>query len=38
VLSYEKWYQARLVRFFWVWIAVSTIVTAIVVTLLNTVH
>ena len=38
VLSYEKWYQARLVRFFWVWIAVSTIVSAIVVTLLNTVH
>ncbi len=26
----EKWTQVRLVRFFWVWVAISTVVTAII--------
>jgi heme/copper-type cytochrome/quinol oxidase subunit 3 len=38
VINGERWYQARLVRFFWVWIAASSIVVAAVTTTINTIH
>src|ERR1700722_9283659 len=34
----ERWFQARLVRFFWVWIAVSSVIVAAVTTTINTIH
>jgi hypothetical protein len=34
----EKWYQVRLVRLFWVWVAVSNVIVAGVVTTVNTIH
>ena len=38
VLNGDKWYQARLVRYFWVWIAVSAIVVSGVTTTVNVIH
>ena len=38
VINGDHWYQARLVRFFWVWIATSSIVVTAVVTSINTIH
>jgi heme/copper-type cytochrome/quinol oxidase subunit 3 len=38
LISGERWFQARLVRFFWVWIAVSSVVVAAVTTTINTIH
>jgi heme/copper-type cytochrome/quinol oxidase subunit 3 len=37
-ISGEKWYQVRLVRMFWVWVAVSSVITTLVVTTINTIH
>jgi heme/copper-type cytochrome/quinol oxidase subunit 3 len=34
----DKWYQARLVRFFWVWVAISSVVSTLITTTLTTVH
>jgi heme/copper-type cytochrome/quinol oxidase subunit 3 len=34
----EKWYQVRLVRLFWVWVAISSVITTAVVTTINTIH
>jgi heme/copper-type cytochrome/quinol oxidase subunit 3 len=34
----QKWFQARLVRIFWVWVAVSAIVLSALTTTVNTVH
>jgi heme/copper-type cytochrome/quinol oxidase subunit 3 len=34
----EKWYQARLVRLFWVWVAVSAVAVSAVTTTINTIH
>jgi heme/copper-type cytochrome/quinol oxidase subunit 3 len=38
LITGERWYQARLVRFFWVWIAVSSVVVSAVVSSINTIH
>jgi heme/copper-type cytochrome/quinol oxidase subunit 3 len=38
VINGEKWYQARLVRLFWMWVAISGIVVSAVTTTINTVH
>jgi heme/copper-type cytochrome/quinol oxidase subunit 3 len=35
VVSSEKWYHVRFVRLFWVWIAVSAIITSVVTTFLH---
>jgi hypothetical protein len=37
-ISGEKWYQVRLVRYFWVWVAISSVVTTLITTSINTVH
>ncbi len=34
----EKWHQVRLVRLFWVWTAVSVVVTTALTTTVNTIH
>jgi heme/copper-type cytochrome/quinol oxidase subunit 3 len=38
VINADKWYQVRLVRLFWVWVAVSSVIVAAVVTTVNTIH
>lgn len=38
VLNGDKWYQARLVRMFWVWVAISAVVGSAVTTTINTIH
>jgi heme/copper-type cytochrome/quinol oxidase subunit 3 len=38
VINGEHWFQARLVRFFWVWVAASSVVVAAVTTTINTIH
>jgi heme/copper-type cytochrome/quinol oxidase subunit 3 len=38
VISGENWFQARLVRIFWVWVGISGIIGAAVVTTVNTIH
>jgi len=34
----DHWYQARLVRFFWVWVAISSVVSTLITTTVTTVH
>jgi heme/copper-type cytochrome/quinol oxidase subunit 3 len=34
----DRWYQARLIRMFWVWIAISSVIVAGVTTTINTIH
>jgi hypothetical protein len=38
VINGDKWYQVRLVRYFWVWVAISAIVSTLITTTINTVH
>jgi heme/copper-type cytochrome/quinol oxidase subunit 3 len=38
LITGERWYQARLIRMFWVWIAVSSVIVAAVTTTINTIH
>ena len=38
LITSENWYQARLIRMFWVWIAISSVIVAAVTTTINTVH
>ncbi|MEO9181526.1 MAG: hypothetical protein ABI298_07745 [Acidimicrobiales bacterium] len=38
VINGDHWRQARLVRFFWVWVAISTVIAAAVTTTINTIH
>ncbi len=38
LINGDRWYQARLVRFFWVWIASSSVIVTLVVTSINTIH
>jgi heme/copper-type cytochrome/quinol oxidase subunit 3 len=38
LINGERWFQARLVRFFWVWISVSSVIVAAVTTTINTIH
>ena len=34
----ERWYQARLVRYFWVWVAISAAVSTFITTTVTSVH
>jgi len=34
-INFEKWHQIRLVRFFWVWVAVMAVVTALMTTVFH---
>jgi len=34
----DKWFQARLVRLFWVWVGISGIIASAVTTTINTIH
>lgn len=38
VVSGDRWYQVRLVRFFWVWVAVSSVVATLITTTITSVH
>jgi heme/copper-type cytochrome/quinol oxidase subunit 3 len=38
LITGERWYQARLIRMFWVWIAISSVIVAAVTTTINTIH
>jgi len=38
VINGTKWYQARLVRLFWVWVAISAVIGSAVTTTINTIH
>lgn len=38
VINGEDWFQARLVRLFWVWVAVSSVIVSAIVTSVNTIH
>jgi heme/copper-type cytochrome/quinol oxidase subunit 3 len=38
LINGDRWHQARLVRFFWVWIAASSVIVAAVTTTINTIH
>jgi heme/copper-type cytochrome/quinol oxidase subunit 3 len=38
LINGERWFQARLVRLFWVWIAISSVIVAAVTTTINTIH
>lgn len=38
VINGENWYQARLVRMFWVWVAVSAVIVSALTTTVNTIH
>jgi heme/copper-type cytochrome/quinol oxidase subunit 3 len=38
VISGDKWYQVRLVRYFWVWVAISSVVVTLITTTITRVH
>jgi heme/copper-type cytochrome/quinol oxidase subunit 3 len=38
VVSGDRWYQVRLVRFFWVWVAVSSVVATLITTTITSTH
>jgi heme/copper-type cytochrome/quinol oxidase subunit 3 len=38
VVSGDRWYQVRLVRYFWVWVAVSSVVATLITTTITYVH
>jgi heme/copper-type cytochrome/quinol oxidase subunit 3 len=38
VVNGDRWYQVRLVRYFWVWVAISSVVVTLITTTINTVH
>jgi len=38
VISGDRWYQVRLVRYFWVWVAISSVVVTLITTTVNKVH
>jgi heme/copper-type cytochrome/quinol oxidase subunit 3 len=38
VISGDRWYQVRLVRFFWVWVAVSSVVATLITTTITSTH
>jgi heme/copper-type cytochrome/quinol oxidase subunit 3 len=35
VIGHDRWFQVRLIRYFWVWVALSTVILTAVVTTLN---
>jgi len=38
VINGDKWYQARLVRLFWVWVGISSIIVSAVTSTINVIH
>jgi heme/copper-type cytochrome/quinol oxidase subunit 3 len=38
VIKGDKWYQARLVRYFWVWVATGSVVSTLITTTITSVH
>ena len=38
VVSGDRWYQVRLVRMFWVWVAISSVVATLITTTITKVH
>lgn len=36
VIGHDRWFQVRLVRYFWVWVALSTVILTAITTTLNT--
>jgi heme/copper-type cytochrome/quinol oxidase subunit 3 len=38
VVSGDRWYQVRLVRYFWVWVAVSSVVATLITTTITSTH
>jgi heme/copper-type cytochrome/quinol oxidase subunit 3 len=38
VINGDKWYQVRLVRLYWVWVAISAVVVTAITTGINTIH
>ncbi|MFY9782290.1 MAG: hypothetical protein WAK12_01970 [Acidimicrobiales bacterium] len=38
VISGDRWYQVRLVRYFWVWVAISSVVATLITTTVTSVH
>jgi heme/copper-type cytochrome/quinol oxidase subunit 3 len=38
VVSGDRWHQVRLVRFFWVWVAISAVVSTLITTTITSVH
>jgi heme/copper-type cytochrome/quinol oxidase subunit 3 len=38
VISGDKWYQVRLVRYFWVWVAISAVVSTLITTTITSTH
>jgi len=38
VISGEKWYQARLVRLFWMWVGIAGVAVSAITTTINTIH
>jgi heme/copper-type cytochrome/quinol oxidase subunit 3 len=38
VINGDRWYQVRLVRFFWVWVAISAVVSTLITTTITKVH
>ena len=38
VINGDKWYQARLVRLFWVWVACASVIASALTTTINTIH
>jgi heme/copper-type cytochrome/quinol oxidase subunit 3 len=38
VVNGDRWYQVRLVRYFWVWVAVSSVVATLITTTITSVH
>jgi heme/copper-type cytochrome/quinol oxidase subunit 3 len=38
VVSGDRWYQVRLVRFFWVWVAISSVVATLITTTITSTH
>jgi heme/copper-type cytochrome/quinol oxidase subunit 3 len=38
VVSGDRWYQVRLVRYFWVWVAISSVVGTLITTTITSVH
>ena len=37
-INVENWYQSRLVRMFWVWVAISAVAVSALTTTINTIH
>ena len=38
VVNAQNWYHSRLIRIFWVWVAISAVITSLLTTTINTIH